>query len=117
MIDAICQKLEEGKTVKMEQYDEYYVVTEGDSLKVFSERKNVSLVKLEETIFDKMKNKLSTIFKINFFSKKKGLPNIDIVYDNNANRLKNFKHTSKIDAKNRMKTLLTKEREITRVGN
>ncbi len=117
MIDAICQKLEEGKTVQMEQYDEYYVVTDGNSLKIFSERKAVSLMKVEETVFDKMKNKLFDLFHNSIFSKKKYLPNIELVYDNNPNRFKNFKHTSKIDAKSRMKTLLNKEREITRANN
>lgn len=114
MISAICQKLEEGKTVQMEQYDEYYVVIDGDSLKVFSERKMVSLVKVEETIFDKMKNKLMSLFHNNIFSKKKFLPNVELIYDNNPNRFKDFKTTSKIEAKNRMKTLLAKERQITR---
>ena len=117
MIQAICEKLEEGKTVQMDQYDEYYVVTDGDSLKVFSERKIVSLVKVEETIFDKMKNKLVSLFHNNPFSKKKYLPNIELIYDNNPNRFKDFKSTSKVEAKNRMKALLTKERRITRSAN
>ncbi len=117
MIDAICQKLEEGKTVQMEQYDEYYVVTDGDSLKVFSERKMVSLVKLEETIFDKVKNKLSLLFHNGLFSKKRYLPNVELIYDNNQNRFKNIKPASKVDAKKRMKALLLKEREVTRTTN
>ena len=45
------------------------------------------------------------------------MPNIKIVYDTNPNRFENFEHTSKIDAKNRMKVLLQKEREITRETN
>ena len=44
MIEAVCQKLEEGQKVEMEQYDEYYVVNDGNSLKVFTERKVLSLV-------------------------------------------------------------------------
>lgn len=114
MIEAICAMLEEGKTAQMEQYDEYYVVTNETGLKVFSERKIVSLVKVEETVFDKIKSKLSSLFTINMFNKKKCLPNIKLVYDTNQNRFENFEHTSKIDAKSRMKALLRKEREVTR---
>lgn len=114
MIEAICAMLEEGKTAQMEQYDEYYVVTNETGLKVFSERKIVSLVKVEETVFDKIKSKLSSLFTINMFNKKKCLPNIKLVYDTNQNRFENFEHTSKIDAKSRMKALLKKEREVTR---
>lgn len=112
MIEAICAMLEEGETAQMEQYDEYYVVTNETGLKVFSERKIVSLAKIEETVFDKIKSKLSSLFTINIFAKKKYLPNIKLVYDTNQNRFENFEHTSKIDAKNRMKVLLRKEREV-----
>ena len=114
MIEAICAMLEEGKTAQMEQYDEYYIVTNETGLKVFSERKIVSLVKVEETVFDKIKSKLSSLFTINMFNKKKCLPNIKLVYDTNQNRFENFEHNSKIDAKSRMKALLRKEREVTR---
>lgn len=117
MIQAICEKLEEGKTVQMEQYDEYYVVSDENGLKVFSERKITALLKIEETIFDKMKNKLLSIFNKKAFTKKKYLPNIELVYDTNLNRFKTFEHKSKIDAKSRMKALLNKEREITRSTN
>ena len=117
MIEAICEKLEEGKITKMEQYDEYYVVTDESGLKVFSERKITALLKVEETIFDKIKNKLAELFNKRLFTKKKYLPNIELVYDSNPNRFKDFKHTSKIDAKSRMKILLNKEREITRSTN
>ena len=117
IVQAICNKLEEGRTVTMDQYDEYYVVIDGDSLKVFSERKVTALAKVEETIFDKIKRKLATIFAKTPFNKNKFLPNIELIYDNNPNRLKNFKVGSKVDAKNRMKTLLIKEREITRSTN
>ena len=117
MIEAICEKLQEGKTAQMEQYDEYYVVTDEHGLKVFSERKVTALLKVEETIFDKMKNKLAEIFSKKLFGKKKYLPNIELIYDSNPNRLKDFKHTSKEDAKSRMKVLLNKEREVTRSAN
>lgn len=114
MVEAICEKLEEGKTVQMVQYDEYYVVTDEQGVKVFSERKIVSLMKIEETIFDKIKSKLSLLFTIRF-TKKKFLPNIELIYDTNPNRLKDFKpNSSKIDAKNRMKLLLEQERKVTR---
>lgn len=116
MIEAICSKLGEGDVAQMEQYDEYYVVTDEHGLKVFSERKIVALVKVEETMFDKIKSRLSLFFT-NRFTKKKYMPNIKIVYDTNPNRFENFEHTSKIDAKNRMKVLLQKEREITRETN
>ncbi len=116
MIEAICNKLEDGNIAHMEQYDEYYVVTDSNGLRVFSERKVVALMKIEETVFDKMKGKLSSIFT-NMFSKKKYMPNIKLVYDTNQNRFENFEHNSKIDAKSRMKILLQKEREITRNAN
>lgn len=114
MIQAICKKLKDGEKVTMEQYDEYYVVTNDDSLKVFSERKMVSLVKLEETVFDKMKNKLWSLFNKSLFNRKTYLPNIELIYDNNLNRFKDFKNNSKTEAKSRMKKLLIKEREVTR---
>ena len=117
MIEAICEKIENGKTAKMEQYDEYYIVTDENGLKVFSERKVTALLKVEESIFDKMKNKLVAIFNKKVFAKKKYLPNVDVIYDSNPNRFKDFKHTSKVDAKSRMKILLNKEREVTRGTN
>lgn len=117
MIQAVCEKLEENKKAQIEQYDEYYVVEDSNSLKVFSERKVTALVKVEETIFDKLKNKLTLLFHNNLFSKKKYLPNMELIYDNNKNRFNDFKSTSKSDAKNRMKVLLTKERKITRNVN
>ena len=117
MIQAICEKLEEGKTAKMEQYDEYYIVTNENGLKVFSERKITALLNIEETFFDKVKNKFAELFNRKILSKKKYLPNIELIYDSNPNRLKDFKHSSKIDAKSRMKVLLNKEREVTRSTN
>ena len=117
MIEAIMKKIDSNKVSKLEQYDEYYVVTTQDGIKIFSERKSTALLKVEETIFDKLKSKLSSLFTITVFSKKKYLPKIDIVYDTNQNRFKDFKTTSKFDAKNRMKVLLKNEREITRSTN
>ena len=117
MIEALCQKIEEGKTVQMDQYDEYYVVTDEKGLKVYSERKVLALVKLEETIFDKIKNKLTSLFSVNKFNKKKFLPNLELIYDTNSDRLSKFKTKSKVDAKARMKTLLSKEREVVRNTN
>lgn len=114
MIEAICAMLEEGKTAQMEQYDEYYVVTNETGLKVFSERKIVSLIKIEETVFDKIKDKLTSLFTLNMFNKKKIMPNIKLVYDTNENRFDNFEYESKLSAKKRMKALLQKEREVTR---
>ena len=110
MIEVIKTKYEEGQKVSLYQYDEYYIGIQNDRIKVYSERKMTALVKVEETIFDKIKTKLS-----NIFSKKKCYQNLELVYDNNPNRFKDFEHKSKIDAKNRMKTLLNREREITRV--
>lgn len=109
MIEAVKAQYEEGKTVQLYQYDEYYIGVEKERIKVFSERKVTALMKIEETIFEKIKSKLS-----NLFAKKKCYPNLELVYDSNPNRLKDFEHKSKIDAKNRMKILLNKEREITR---
>lgn len=118
MIEAICEKLEYGKTMQMEQYDEYYVVSNEEGIKIFSERKVTALLKVEENVFDKIKSKLTTLFSKSLFTKKKYLPNIELIYDSNQNRFKNFEHkTSKVDAKKRMKALLLKEREVTRSAN
>ena len=117
MLQAVCEKFEEGKVVQIDQYDEYYVVEDEVSLKIFSERKITDLVKVEETIFDKLKNKLTSLFNNNIFAKKKYLPNIELIYDNNQNRFKDFKTKSKVDAKKRMKALLMRERKVTRNVN
>lgn len=109
MIKAIQEKYKEEEKITLYQYDEYYVVCEEERIKVFSPRKMTALVKTEETIFDKIKSKLSTLF-----GKKKDYPELELVYDSNPNRLSNFKHTSKVDAKKRMKALLSKERELTK---
>lgn len=114
IIEAICEKIEQGKTMNMQQYDEYYVVSDENSLKVFSERIETALLKLEETKFDKIKNKLIAIFNKKIFVKKKFSPNIQLVYDSNPNRFKEMKTTSKISAKKRMKELLVNERKVTR---
>lgn len=109
MIEAVAAEYEEGQTVKLYQYDEYYIGIENERIKVFTERKITSLVKIQETIFDKIKSKIS-----NLFAKKKCYPNLNLVFDSNPNRLKDFEYKSKVDAKVRMKALLNKEREITR---
>lgn len=115
MIEVIKGHCEEGKKVELKQYDEYYVVEEEDRVKVFSERKVISLVKVEETIFDKIKLKLLNFFNKSLFAKKTFLPKLELIYDTNPNRFKDFEcNTSKKQAKNRMKALLNKEREITR---
>ena len=109
MIEAISAKYEEGQKIKLYQFDEYYIVVEEEKIKVYSERKITALAKVEETIFDKIKSKLS-----NIFTKKRSCPNLELVYDSNPNRLTNFENKSKFAAKNRMKALLNCEREITR---
>lgn len=110
MVEAVEAQYEEGQTVSLYQYDEYYIGIEQERIKVFTERKITALAKVEETIFDKIKTKLSKIF-----TKKKCLyPNLELVFDSNPNRLKDFEHKSKFDAKTRMRVLLNKEREITR---
>ena len=114
MIEAIMNKVGNGKISKIEQFDEYYVVLTEEGVKIYSERKSTALLKLEETFFDKLKTKLTSLFTITLFAKKKYLPKIDIIFDSNQNRFKDFKTTSKVDAKKRMKQLLKNEREITR---
>lgn len=116
MLEAIYEKMEGNKDIKVEQYDEYYVIKNDSGLKIFSERKVTSLTKIDENIFDKIKAKLTSLFTVNLFAKKKYLPNIELIYDTNQNRFNNFKveSESKVDAKNRMKALLKKEREVTR---
>lgn len=115
MIEAVKAKYDEDKTVQLYQYDEYYIGAEVDRIKVFSERKICALVKVEETVFDKIKSKFASIFTNNLFAKKKYYPSIELVYDSNPNRLTDLKVKSKFDAKSRMKALLNKEREVTRV--
>ena len=114
MLEAIMKKVSNDKISKMEQYDEYYVITTDEGIKVYSERKATALLKMEETIFDKIKTKLSSLFNNTVFAKNKYLPKIDLIFDTNQNRLKNFKTGSKVDAKKRMKVLLNSERELTR---
>lgn len=114
MIEAIMNKVGSNKVSKIEQYDEYYVVTTDDGVKVYSERKSTALLKVEETLVDKFKSKFISILTMNLFTKKKYLPNIDLIFNSNQNRFKDFKSTSKVDAKKRMKQLLNSEREITR---
>ena len=108
MINAIKEYYKEGQKINLFQYDEYYIcIEENNDLKVFSERKVTALVKVQETIFDKIKEKLSKIFA----KKKKGI-DLNIVYDSTRNRLLDINQSSKFDAKNRMKLLLNREREI-----
>lgn len=109
MIEAVAAMYEEGQKIKLYQYDEYYIGIESERIKVFTERKVTSLVKIEETIFDKIKTKISSLF-----AKKKCYPNLNLAFDSNPNRLKDFEYKSKVDAKARMKALLNSEREITR---
>lgn len=115
MIEAVKSHLEANTDVNLSQYDEYYVVEEEDSLKVFSERKIVSLVKVEETIFDKIKCKFANIFNKSIFNKRRYLPNVDLIFETNGNRLDKIEIESKIDAKSRMKMLLNAERKETRI--
>ncbi|MFR0823426.1 MAG: hypothetical protein ACLU84_02620 [Clostridia bacterium] len=114
MIEAVRAQYEEGKKIQLHQYDEYYIGIEEDRLKVFSERKITSLMKVEETPFDKIKSRIANFLNKNPFAKKKYLPAISLVYDTNPNRLKDFEHQSKFDARSRMKVLLNREREVTR---
>ena len=114
MIEAVRAQYEEGKKIDLHQYDEYYIGMEEDRLKVFTERKITSLMKVEETPFDKIKSKIANFLNRNPFYKKKYLPAITLVYDTNPNRLKEFEHQSKFEARSRMKVLLNREREVTR---
>ena len=117
MLEAITNKVGNTKISKIEQFDEYYVVNFEEGFKIYSERKSTALVKLEETIFDKIKSKFSALFTKTLFSKKKYLPNIDVIYDSNQNRFKDLKVSSKVNAKKRMEVLLNSEREIVRNSN
>ncbi|MFR2534921.1 MAG: hypothetical protein ACLTEH_06770 [Clostridia bacterium] len=114
MVEAVRAQYEEGKKIQLQQYDEYYIGMEADRLKVFTERKVTSLMKIEETPFDKIKSRIASLLNRNPFAKKKFLPTITLVYDTNPNRFKEFEHQSKFDARSRMKVLLNKEREVTR---
>ena len=114
MIEAIKLQCKEDEEYNIYQYDEYYIVDSKKGLKVYSERKVTALVVAEETIFDKIKSKIQHLFSKNIFSKKKFLPLINLIYETNPNRIEEFEHKSKIDAKNRMKVLLNREREIVR---
>ena len=110
MIKDIKSQYKDGQKITLYQYDEYYIcIDEEQRIKVFSQRKVTALVKVEETIFDKIKEKLSKMF-----IKRRNAPTLDVVFDSHQNRLIEFKHKSKFDAKNRMKLLLNQERELTR---
>lgn len=110
MINAIRAKYKEGQTITLYQYDEYYICIEKEKIKAFSERKITALVKVQETIFDRIKEKISSMFT----NKKKMYPDLELVYDSNPDRITEFKHKSKLYAKNRMRLLLNRERELTR---
>ena len=107
MINAIRSFYKEGQKITLYQYDEYYICIEEERIRVYSERKITALVKVEETIFDRIKEKLS-----NLFSKKKSYPDLSLVFDSNPDRLTGFERKSKNMAKNRMKVLLRRDREL-----
>lgn len=114
MINAVRGQYEEGKKIQMYQYDEYYIGIEENRIKVFKEKKITALIKMEETAFDKIKSKLSLLLNQNIFNKKRFLPTLELVYDTNPNRFNNIETHSKLSAMKRMKSLLSKERSITR---
>ena len=116
MIEAIKLQCKDIDNYDIYQYDEYYIVDDKKEIKVYSERKVTALVAVKETIFDKIKSKFSSLFsKKSIFGKKKFLPTLNLIYETNPNRFENFEtNKSKVDAKNRMKVLLNKEREIVR---
>lgn len=116
ILESVKTKVEPGKKVQLAQYDEYYVIQDEDSVKVYTEKKITSLAEIKENAFDKIKSRLTTLFsKINN-KKKEVYPIIELVYDSNPNRFKDIESHSKIDAKNRMKILLNKERAVTRTN-
>lgn len=117
IINAIKEQYGNGERVELYQFNDYFICIEENRIKIFEEKKVTALLKIEETIFDKMKSKLTKFFTKNIFSKKVCVPNIELIYDTNPNRYKDFKNTSKFDAKARMKVLLYKEREVTRSTN
>lgn len=116
ILEAITAKVELGKTVEMGQYEDYYVVQDENSVKVYTEKKEIALAEIKENAFDKIKSKLTNLFsKINY-KKKEVYPILELVYDSNPNRFKDTEAHSKVDAKNRMKILLNKERAFTRTN-
>ncbi len=116
ILEAVKAKVEPGKTVEMSQYDEYFVIQDENSVKVYSEKKEIALAEIKENAFDKIKSRLTNLFsKINN-RKKEIYPIIELVYDSNPNRFKDIEMHSKVDAKNRMKVLLNKERAVTRTN-
>lgn len=116
ILEAVKSKVEPGKTVEMSQYDEYYVIQDENSVKVYSEKKEISLAEIKENAFDKIKSRLTTLFSKLNNKKKEVYPIIELVYDSNPNRLKDIESHSKVDAKNRMKVLLNNERAATRAN-
>lgn len=111
MIEAIRAQYKEGQKVTLYQYDEYYVVHDDEEkIKVFTPRKVTALVKVEETIFDRIKAKIAKLF-----IKPKSYPDMELVYDSNPVRFEKTKYKkSKYKAIERMEALLNKERELTR---
>ncbi len=114
ILESVKAKVEPGKVVQMEQYDNYYVIQDEISVKIYKEKQVTALTQVKETPFDKIKAKLLDFFKKLNSRNKAIYPIIELIYDSNPNRFKDMKHHSKVDAKNRMKILLDKERLITR---
>lgn len=107
------------KKIRIQQYEDYFVVFDEQGIQIYREKPIVALVAVEHATFDKIKNKLSCIFKINLFKNKnqKYLPNMIKIYDDNKFKEVDEKElNSKEDAKNRMKSVLLQDRVATRTN-
>ena len=115
-IDGIKQKYTKDKDAKVNQYSDYFVITEEKHIKVFVPKQDeTSLAKVEETVIDKIRNRIAKFIDNNVLTKRKYLPELVLAYDSNPNRIKTIKTAkSKSAAKDRMKVLLDSERELTR---
>lgn len=110
---------QEIQKIKILQYEDYYVVFDTQGIQIYREKPIVALVAVEHAKFDKIKNKLSCIFKMSLFKNKnqKFLPNMIKIYDDNKfKEIEEKELNSKDDAKNRMKSVLLHDRVETRTN-
>ena len=116
IVEALKEKYENGEEVQVSQYNTYLVVQARKHLKIYVKKQTKALATIHESIFDKIKAKIAMFLEKNPITKKKYLPELQLIYDSNPSRIHEIKtkNKSKNYAKNRMKVLLESERKITR---
>lgn len=114
--EALKERYENGEEVQVSQYNTYLVVQASRHLKIYVKKQTKALATIHESFFDKIKAKIAMFLEKNPITKKKYLPELQLIYDSNPSRIHELraKNKSKNYAKNRMKVLLESERKITR---